>query len=72
MTDPTVTVAPAGGGFDAVVLAGGAARRLGGTDKPALRVDERTLLEHVVAAVAGAGRIVVVGPRRSLRRACPP
>ena len=72
MTDPTETAAPAGGGFDAVVLAGGAARRLGGADKPALRLDEHTLLEHVLAAVAGADRIVVVGPRRRLSASVPP
>lgn len=50
--------------FDAVVLAGGTARRLGGVDKPALLLDGRPLLDHVLAAVAGADRIVVVGPER--------
>ncbi|CAG7651847.1 NTP transferase domain-containing protein [Streptomyces bryophytorum] len=50
--------------YDAVVLAGGAARRLGGTDKPALPVGGRTLLDRVLAACAGAERTVVVGPRR--------
>ncbi|WP_051050908.1 molybdenum cofactor guanylyltransferase [Nocardiopsis salina] len=52
----------------AVVLAGGAARRMGGADKPGLVVGGRTLLEGVVAAVrahsAGA-HVVVVGPERS-------
>ena len=53
--------------FDAVVLAGGRASRLGGTDKPGLVVGARTLLASVVAAAdsAGAQRIVVVGPARS-------
>jgi molybdopterin-guanine dinucleotide biosynthesis protein A len=51
--------------FDAIVPAGGAARRLGGADKPGLLVDGRSLLDHVLAAVAGAARIVVVGPVRA-------
>jgi molybdopterin-guanine dinucleotide biosynthesis protein A len=52
--------------FDAVVLAGGRASRLGGADKPGLVVGARTLLASVVAAAdsAGARRIVVVGPAR--------
>lgn len=50
--------------FDAVILAGGAARRLGGRDKPGLLVGGATLLDHAVAACAGARRIVVVGPER--------
>ncbi|WP_375500382.1 molybdenum cofactor guanylyltransferase [uncultured Jatrophihabitans sp.] len=52
--------------YDALILAGGSARRLGGVDKPAVDVGGRTLLEHVVAAVADADRIVVVGPHRPL------
>jgi molybdenum cofactor guanylyltransferase len=52
--------------FDAVVLAGGRATRLGGADKPGLVVGRRSLLGSVVAAVteAGASRVVVVGPQR--------
>jgi molybdopterin-guanine dinucleotide biosynthesis protein A len=53
---------------DAVVLAGGAARRLGGVDKPALAVGGTSLLDRVVAAVPQAGRVVVVGPRRTTTR----
>ncbi|MEU2547086.1 DUF6457 domain-containing protein [Streptomyces roseolus] len=54
--------------FDAVVLAGGAARRLGGADKPGVRVGGRTLLDRVLAACAGARRTVVVGdPRPTVR-----
>jgi molybdopterin-guanine dinucleotide biosynthesis protein A len=52
------------GRFDAVVLAGGAARRLGGVDKPALVVGGTTLLDRALRAVAGAARVVVVGPER--------
>jgi molybdopterin-guanine dinucleotide biosynthesis protein A len=50
--------------FDAVVLAGGAARRLGGTDKPAVDVAGRSMLDRVVRACAGAATIAVVGPER--------
>ncbi|MEU6661581.1 NTP transferase domain-containing protein [Streptomyces sp. NPDC046821] len=49
---------------DAVVLAGGAARRLGGTDKPAVRVGGRSLLDRVLAACATAGTTVVVAEPR--------
>ncbi|GAC1324692.1 MAG: hypothetical protein NVSMB13_06510 [Mycobacteriales bacterium] len=57
--------APAGSlPYDAVVLAGGTARRLGGVDKTALEVGGRPLLDRVLSAVSGADRIVVVGPPR--------
>lgn len=48
------------------MLAGGRASRLGGADKPALVVGERSLLASVVTAAAGAGarRVIVVGPAR--------
>jgi len=51
--------------FDALVLAGGAARRLDGADKPAQLVGTATLLSRVLAAVADACTIVVVGPPRA-------
>jgi molybdopterin-guanine dinucleotide biosynthesis protein A len=54
--------------YDAIVLAGGQARRLAGLDKPALVVGGRTLLDRVVDAVGEAGRVVVVGPRRQVDR----
>lgn len=54
------------GRFDAVVLAGGAARRLGGRDKPAVPVAGVSLLERVLTACRGAGRVIVVGPPREL------
>ena len=52
--------------LEAVVLAGGRAARLGGIDKPGLKVGGRTLLAAVVAAAQGAGavRIIVVGPEQ--------
>lgn len=48
--------------FDAVLLAGGLARRLGGVDKPALKVAGTPLLVLTASAVEAAGRVVVVGP----------
>ncbi|MFJ3231427.1 NTP transferase domain-containing protein [Streptomyces sp. NPDC086787] len=54
--------------YDAVVLAGGAARRLGGVDKPRLSVGGRPLLDRVLAACAGARATVVVAePRPTVR-----
>ena len=51
----------------AVVLAGGAGRRLGGVDKAGLVLGGRTLLDRVLSAAAGvAGRLVVVGPPRTV------
>ncbi|MDR1806381.1 MAG: NTP transferase domain-containing protein [Propionibacteriaceae bacterium] len=48
--------------FDAVVLAGGRSRRLGGVDKAALvGPDGRSALGRAVAACRGAGRMAVVG-----------
>ncbi|MEU5009230.1 NTP transferase domain-containing protein [Streptomyces sp. NPDC021749] len=54
---------------DAIVLAGGAARRFGGADKPALSVGGRPLLDRVLAACPDAARAVVVGPARPTARA---
>lgn len=50
--------------FDAVVLAGGRARRMGGTDKATLDLHGRTLLQWVAGALSDASRLVVVGPAR--------
>lgn len=50
--------------YDAIVLAGGAARRLGGADKATVEVGGVPLLERVLAAVADAERVVAVGPTR--------
>ena len=48
------------------MLAGGRASRLGGADKPALLVGERSLLASVITAAAAVGArvVVVVGPPR--------
>src|SRR5262245_30638667 len=57
---------PEPGQIAAVVLAGGRASRLGGADKPGLRILGRSLLATVTRAAIGAGasRIVIVGPPR--------
>lgn len=55
-------------GYDAVVLAGGAARRLGGVDKPGVRVGGRALLDRVLAACADADTTVVVADPRPTAR----
>lgn len=47
--------------FAAIVLAGGAARRMGGADKPARPVAGRPMLRRVLDAVADARPRVVVG-----------
>jgi molybdenum cofactor guanylyltransferase len=48
--------------YAAVVLAGGAGRRVGGAGKPALQVAGRPMVHRVLAAVADATPRVVVGP----------
>jgi molybdopterin-guanine dinucleotide biosynthesis protein A len=47
--------------YDAVILAGGQARRLGGVSKPAIAVGGRRLLDIALDAVIGAERTIVVG-----------
>lgn len=54
--------------YDAVVLAGGGAARLGGADKPGVRVGGRTLIDRVLAACSGAGTTVVVAAPRPTAR----
>src|SRR5258708_19988550 len=48
--------------FAVVILAGGAARRVGGATKPSLRVGGRPLLIRVLDAVVQAQPRIVVGP----------
>jgi len=55
--------------FDAVILAGGSGRRLGGVDKGGLVVAGLPLLDRVLQASAAARRTVVVGERRPTPRA---
>jgi len=54
--------------WDAHILAGGRARRLGGHDKGALVVGDRRILERQIAALEGrAARIIIVGgPERHI------
>lgn len=49
---------------DAIVLAGGAGRRLGGVDKAAIRVAGKPLLDRVLVACSAARDVVVVGAER--------
>ncbi|MFD4180046.1 NTP transferase domain-containing protein [Rhodococcus sp. NPDC058514] len=51
--------------YDAVILAGGSATRMGGVDKPAIVIAGRSMLSAALDAVAGAERVVVVGPHRA-------
>ncbi|WP_415839348.1 molybdenum cofactor guanylyltransferase, partial [Nocardioides zeicaulis] len=51
-----------GGGFCAVVLAGGTAARLGGVDKAAIELGGRTLLALALDALVDADEVVVVAP----------
>jgi molybdopterin-guanine dinucleotide biosynthesis protein A len=48
--------------YDAILLTGGRAARMGRPDKPGLAVGGRPLVARVAAAVADARRLVVVGP----------
>jgi molybdopterin-guanine dinucleotide biosynthesis protein A len=50
------------GGYAAVVLAGGAGRRLGGVRKPLIEVGGQRMLDRVLAAVADATPRIVVAP----------
>ncbi|MEW2463605.1 NTP transferase domain-containing protein [Streptomyces sp. NPDC046994] len=68
MTAYETSGVPGVDGYDAVVLAGGAARRLGGADKPGVRIGGRALLDRVLAACAGAATTVVVAEPRPTAR----
>ncbi|MFE5309973.1 molybdenum cofactor guanylyltransferase [Isoptericola sp. NPDC056578] len=52
--------------YDAVILAGGRATRLGGVPKPTVVLDGATLLDRALAAARDADRTVVVGPDPAL------
>lgn len=63
-----VPVEPVERRFDAVILAGGTGRRLGGADKASLVVAGVPLLDRVLRACAAARHTVVVGePRPTVR-----
>lgn len=49
-------------GYDGLVIAGGRSRRMGGGDKTSALVGGRPLRSASVAALANAGRRIVVGP----------
>jgi molybdopterin-guanine dinucleotide biosynthesis protein A len=49
--------------FDAIVLSGGEARRLGGVPKGVVEVGGRRLIERALSALSGARLVIVVGPR---------
>ncbi|WP_020673579.1 NTP transferase domain-containing protein [Amycolatopsis nigrescens] len=51
--------------FCGIVLAGGAAARLSGVDKPMLDVGGRSLLQRAVSALGAADPVIVVGPARA-------
>ncbi|WP_043840740.1 molybdenum cofactor guanylyltransferase [Amycolatopsis taiwanensis] len=48
-----------------IVLAGGAARRMSGVDKPMLEVGGMPLLRRAISALRGVSPVIVVGPRRA-------
>lgn len=50
--------------YDAVILAGGRASRMGGVDKAALGLGGRSLLARVTDAVRDARQVVLVGPEQ--------
>lgn len=51
--------------WNAIILAGGRAARLGGIDKCAIEIGGRRLLDAALAATSGASARVLVGPERS-------
>jgi molybdopterin-guanine dinucleotide biosynthesis protein A len=54
--------------YDALVLAGGRSRRMGGGDKTRLPVDGMTLLDRVLLALDPDAGVVVVGDERPTAR----
>ena len=55
--------------YDALVLAGGRSRRMGGGDKTRLPVDGTSLLDRVLLALDANASVVVVGDERPTERA---
>jgi len=54
--------------YDALVLAGGRSRRMGGGDKTRLLVDDTSLLDRVLGALSPVAGVVVVGAERATSR----
>ena len=54
------------GGYDAIVTAGGDARRMQGRDKLAVDIGGVTVLQRTLSALGAASQIIVVGPQRDL------
>lgn len=54
--------------LSAIVLCGGRSRRMGGTDKTALPLGDRTVLDHLLDALPARWRVVCVGVERPTRR----
>src|SRR5690606_36710415 len=52
--------------FDAVILAGGRAQRLGGVDKQGLEVGGTTMIANVAADAREAASVIIVGPPRDI------
>ena len=50
--------------YDAIVLCGGASRRLDGNDKARIEIDGQSLIDRALDAVAGATRTIAVGPQQ--------
>ena len=65
------SASPAGTMLDLIIVAGGAARRLGGVSKGEVHVAGRAMLDHVLAAAAVARRAVIVGPESLARPGVP-
>jgi molybdopterin-guanine dinucleotide biosynthesis protein A len=57
--------------WNAIILAGGRAARLGGIDKCAIEIGGRRLLDAALTATAGAAARVIVGPERRWARDVP-
>ena len=60
--DPEGGAAAAGSAIDAIVLAGGTGRRLGGVSKPDLRLAGERMLDRVLRATSALRRTCVVAP----------
>lgn len=60
--------APTPANTTAVILCGGAGRRVGGADKPLLRQDGRPVVEQVLARIAPQVHAMIISANRNLER----